>query len=190
MWLYRLWALSHPSPTDLSARSRVRPEKSKKLRYSPATSLLNSLLPGEQGLSIRSRAQQTAGVRGSGPLGTLTHPPRPARSSAVSLASQLGSDSSTLGQEVGESGKLPRGGDVSSNTFRKGRATHVKGVGGEMMQSVRSRGNCPRSYQQGHVAGAGEQEWGQQEMRQGTGPEGRGKDWDLIWKSLKQGRGE
>ena len=57
-----------------------------------------------------------------------------------------------------------------------------------MMQSVPSKGNCPRSYQQGHVVGAGEQEWGQEEMRQGTGPEG--KDWDLIWKSLKQGTGE
>ena len=59
--LYRLWALPCPSPTDLSARSRVRPEKSKKLRYSPATSLLNSLLPGEHGVSMRSGAQQTTG---------------------------------------------------------------------------------------------------------------------------------
>lgn len=42
---HRPWALSQPSPTDLSALSKVRPEKSKKLRYSPATSLLNSLLP-------------------------------------------------------------------------------------------------------------------------------------------------
>lgn len=35
------------------------------------------------------------------------------------------------------------------------------------------------------MAGAGEQEWGQQEMRQGSGA-GQGKDQDLIWKSLKQ----
>lgn len=39
-----------------------------------------------------------------------------------------------------------------------------------VIYSVPSRGHYPESYQQGHVAGAGKQEWGQQEMRQGPGP--------------------
>lgn len=46
----------------------------------------------------------------------------------------------------------------------------MKGVGCGVIHSVPSRGHCPGSYQQGHVAGAREQEWGQQEMRQGSGP--------------------
>lgn len=46
----------------------------------------------------------------------------------------------------------------------------MKGVGCGMIYSVPSRGHYPERYQQGHVAGAGKQEWGQQEMRQGSGP--------------------
>ena len=46
----------------------------------------------------------------------------------------------------------------------------MKGVGCGVIHSAPSRGHCPGSYQQGHVAGAREQEWGQQEMRQGSGP--------------------
>lgn len=54
----------------------------------------------------------------------------------------------------------------------------MKGVGGEMMQTVPDRGNCtthPRSYQQGLVARAGEQEPGQEEMRQGQGLRAKGR---------------
>lgn len=54
-------------PTDLSARSRLKPEKSKKLRYSPATSLLNSLLPGEEEVSIRTVMANNRGVWTRGP---------------------------------------------------------------------------------------------------------------------------
>lgn len=54
-----------------------------------------------------------------------------------------------------------------------------------MRQSVPNRGNCathPRSYRQGHVARAREQEQGQEEMGQRTGSEGQGKDPDMILK--------
>lgn len=90
-------ALPGPSPTDLSALSRVRPEKSKKLRYSPATSLLNSLLPGEHGVStsekqdITVRSTWALGPQVPQPTSLDLHTPR------LSLpAGQSSSDSSTL----------------------------------------------------------------------------------------------
>lgn len=74
-----MWLPPHPSPTDLSARSRVRPEKSKKLRYSPATSLLNSLLSGEHRVFVRSRTHPPTGSTWAVSLGgpRATHPSCP-----------------------------------------------------------------------------------------------------------------
>lgn len=114
--LDHLWELPGPSPTDLSALSRVRPEKSKKLRYSPATSLLNSLLSGEHGVSMRSKAQQTVGGTWAVAQGTPTLPPNLPTPRLPSPAGQSSSDSSTLDRG---SGRLPRGGDVSGNIYRK-----------------------------------------------------------------------
>lgn len=97
--LDHLLELPGPSPTDLSALSRVRPEKSKKLRYSPATSLLNSLLSGEHGVSMRSKAQQTVGGTGAVAQGTSTLPPNLPILRLPPPAGQSSSDSLTL--EVG-----------------------------------------------------------------------------------------
>lgn len=97
--LDHLLELPGPSPTDLSALSRVRPEKSKKLRYSPATSLLNSLLSGEHGVSMRSKAQQTVGGTGAVAQGTSTLPPNLPIPRLPPPAGRSSSDSLTL--EVG-----------------------------------------------------------------------------------------
>lgn len=71
------------------------------------------------------------------------------------------------------SGRLPGGDDVLGNTYRKEEPARMQGVPIDCT-------TCPRSHQQGHVARAIKQEQGQQDLRQGTGPKGQGKDPDLI----------
>lgn len=166
-----MWAQPHPSPTDLSARSRVRPEKSKKLRYSPATSLLNSLLSGEQRASVRSKAQQKRGHLDRGALGTLARPPRPACPSAASPAGQWGSDRSTLGQQ-GQEGFLE---EVTARPIPPGKGGAAReGRRGGRTPSVLGRGSHPRCQQQGHAARA-ESRNGAAEDEAGNGAEGQGR---------------
>lgn len=191
--LHPLWALPWPGPTDLSARSRVRPEKSKKLRYSPATSLQNSLLPGGHGHPLEAGHSKQRGYVGSGPWPPRSPNLQPASPQLPLPAGQSGSDSSTLGGGLRKAAQRRR--SLSQHLPGSKSQPGERTMGREDALSpseptAGNRGHChvSRIYRRGRVARAREQEWTQPQARQGTGPESQGKDQGLTGGRSKKAR--